>query len=367
MKEEKKRILQMVQEGTITAEEAMGILEELEKAGKESEQKEQVLVNELSTVVLDKERPEQEKLETGKKTLTINKEKIFGFVETAIQKIKDTDLDFNFGSSVEVSHIFQDHPSVLKELAVGIANGGVTITAWNQPEVRVECAAKVYRRENQDEAREEFIKNCVFTSADGKLDLQMQQRTIKLEAAIFIPAQHLEEISVRLFNGAIKGNGLRADKLKLKTANGPILLQDLHAGGCEAETGNGKISMERAQCTKVEAESLNGAITLNGNFRNVEAQSFNGQVASVNLDPECESIQAKTVTGSIQLQLPAGIAADGELKSNLGGFNVELGGIDVVEEKSEVIQKVLKFKTKKEQPAGLFILADTKTGSITIR
>ena len=52
MQEEKKKILQSVQDGKMTAEEAFAILEELEKAEQESEKKEQILKNELSTEVI---------------------------------------------------------------------------------------------------------------------------------------------------------------------------------------------------------------------------------------------------------------------------------------------------------------------------
>ena len=52
MQEEKKKILQSVQDGKMTAEEALAILEELEKAKQESEKKEQILKSELSTEVI---------------------------------------------------------------------------------------------------------------------------------------------------------------------------------------------------------------------------------------------------------------------------------------------------------------------------
>ena len=51
MKEERKRILKMVEEGKLTVDEALGLLEELEKSTKSMEEKQEKLVNELATVV----------------------------------------------------------------------------------------------------------------------------------------------------------------------------------------------------------------------------------------------------------------------------------------------------------------------------
>ena len=104
MQEEKKKILQSVQDGKMTAEEALAILEELEKAKQESEKKEQILKNELSTEVIhrtEKKRKKMHDYDYFKKNFQSSKEMILDFVESAFQKIKDTDLDFNFGKSVD--------------------------------------------------------------------------------------------------------------------------------------------------------------------------------------------------------------------------------------------------------------------------
>ena len=364
MQEEKKKILQMVQEGLITVDEAYTILNELDKANKESEKKEENLLNELSTVVLNKETPKEN--ESLNKKVQFSKEKILGFVETAIQKIKDTDLDFNFGASQEINHIFQDLPRDLKEIEIEIANGKLSIETWDQPDIRIECAAKVYRSETQAQAREEFLKNVHFTNEEGRVRFHVLQKSVKVDTKIFVPVRHYESISIRLFNGGITGGSLLVDTLKAKTANGAITLQKVEGKTCDAETGNGKITINDTRFEVVEAESLNGAIVVNGHYQQIDAQSFNGQISCQVLDPACESIQAKSVTGSIQLQLPSGASADGELKSNLGSFNISLGGIDVIEEKSDVIQKVLKFKTQKDTLPSLHLFADTKTGAITI-
>ena len=72
------------------------------------------------------------------------------------------------------------------------------------------------------------------------------------------------------------------------------------------------------------------------------------------------------MTGKIQLSLVAGTPVSGELKSNLGSFNVSLEGINIIEEKNDVILKVLKFKTIQEQSPVTHIFAESKTGAISV-
>lgn len=371
MQEEKKKILQSVQDGKMTAEEAFAILEELEKAEQESEKKEQVLKNELSTeVVQEKKKSEEDHSDHDydyfKKNIHSTKEKILDFVESAFQKIKDNDLDFNFGKSVDVSHIFQHDETAINEINIEIANGKTKIVAWDAQEVRVECQAKVYRVEDQEKARELFVKNTLFMINDGKMKFYIQDKGMKVDAVIYVPKKDYENVQIRMFNGAIIAEALWAEHVKVKSANGAITVEGVHGENCDLETGNGAIAIQTSQFDKLEAETLNGAIQAGGNFKKVDMQTFNGQIVCRNERLDSESIYAKSVTGKIQLSLAAGTVVSGELKSNLGSFNVSLEGINIVEEKNDVIQKSLIFKTIQEQPAFTHIFAESKTGAISV-
>ncbi len=371
MQDEKKKILQSVQDGKMTAEEAFAILEELNQAAQESEKKEQKLKNELSTEVVQQEKKKSEDHSTHdydyfKKNFQSSKEKILDFVESAFQKIKDTDLDFNFGKSIEISHIFQHGEAPIYEIDADIANGKTKIVAWDSQDIRVECKAKVYHAEDQDKAKEIFLKNVLFTIDDGKCKFYIQDKGIKVDVEMYIPKKEYEDIQIRMFNGGITTEALKAEHFKLKSANGALTLDGVNGESCELETGNGAITIQTAQFDKIEAETLNGAIHADGQFNKVDLQTFNGQINCHNEKVDSESINANSVTGKIQLSLAAGTAVSGELKSNLGSFNVSLEGINIIEEKSEVIQKVLKFKTVQEQPPVTHIFAESKTGAITV-
>ncbi|MGE7761779.1 DUF4097 family beta strand repeat-containing protein [Peribacillus sp. NPDC097895] len=365
MQEERKKILEMIQDGKLTAEEAMGLLEDLEKASQESEAKEQKLQNELSTVVVDK-KSEGSTQDTFKKNIQSSKEKIIDFVESAFKKIKETDLDFNFGKSVEVSHIFQHDYDFLNEVDVDIANGKVKIATWNQKDVRVECHAKVYRVEDIEEARKNFLEEVEFSIEDGKMKFKVREKAIKVDTIMYIPRKEYEDIHVRLFNGAITTESLKSENLKAKTANGAIHIMQGKGDSCELETGNGMITISDTNFNDLEAETLNGAINAAGYFKKLDVQTFNGEIVCSNFGMDCDSIHAKSITGKVKLILPPGKAIEGELKSNLGSFNVSLEGMTIIEEKSDVVQKVLKFKTVKEEVPVLHVFAETKTAAITV-
>jgi DUF4097 and DUF4098 domain-containing protein YvlB len=363
MKEEKKRILKMVEEGKLTVDEAVTLLDELEKAQQTMEQKQEQIVNELSTAVNFEETKKEDPLQAKYQS---TKEKIFDFVDTALKKIKDFDFDLNFGQSIEISHIFHQGDVDLTNMDIDVANGSIKIAAWDQPDVRIECQAKVFRVENSDQARQNFLRDVVFSVENRKLRFMTQQKWMKVESVIYVPKSEYERVRIRMFNGTILGEEMNVADLRVKTANGKINLERIKGKQAEIETANGKIKIINSQIEDLEAETINGGIKLDGDFKKVETQSFNGNISYNISGNRTEVIQVKATTGGIDLFVPEGLPVNGELKTNLGGFNVQLVGVQILEEKSEMIQKSLRFQSINHPDKMVKIYADTKTGSIAI-
>ncbi|MEW9109642.1 DUF4097 family beta strand repeat-containing protein [Cytobacillus gottheilii] len=364
MQEERKRILKMVEDGKLKVDEALILLEELEKSSKTAQEKEQNMFPELSNKVhfeeAKKEDPLNEKFNSAKV-------KIIDFVDSALKKIKDADFDLNFGQSVDITHIFQYSNVYLKNIDIDVANGGIKLIPWEQQDVRIECNAKVYRVETQEEARQKFLKDVLFAVEGEKLRFSAQQKWMKLEASIYVPQSQYENIKVRMFNGPIDGENLYAESFKAKSANGKINVAGLQGKYAEVETANGQINISNSTVDEFEIETINGVVHVEGSCKKADIQTFHGDIHCTIKGTGCEQLEAKVTTGNIELFVPEFTAVNGELKTNLGSFNVELDGIEVIEEKSEVIQKNLRFRSLKDPVSGLRLLADSKTGSISVK
>ena len=127
------------------------------------------------------------------------------------------------------------------------------------------------------------------------------------------------------------------------------------------------IQLNQCKIGEIDAETLNGAILVEGDFRKVELQSFNGHIHCKLDGDRCEMLEAKATTGGIDIDVPEYVTVNGKLKSNFGNFTVDLEGIQIVEEKNEFMQKTLGFKSIKDSQTDVQLLADTKTGSIVVR
>ncbi|WP_044892970.1 DUF4097 family beta strand repeat-containing protein [Bacillus alveayuensis] len=362
--EERKRILKMVEEGKLTAEEALVLLEQLEQAEKEGKEKANKMITALSTDVYFKEAKQET---SSAMKWSSFKEKILDFLDVTVKKLKDFDLDFNFGTYFDVKHIFQQDNAFFRTMDINIANGSVKLIPWNDSHIRIECEAKVYRVDSAEAARQLFLQDVLFTIDNGHLLFSVPKQQLKVHAVIYLPQAIYDSGKIRLFNGEIRGEKLQIKKLHAKTANGAIMLEQFQGEEAELETVHGAVKMTKSSVHQLEVENINGLIHVSGHYHKINLQSFSGSVECKTENIDSDTIFIKTVAGSVKLWLPTQMALDGELKTNIGGFSYNYPGITIIDEKNETIQKWLRFKVHGDEKKSTHLYVDTKTGSVSIK
>ncbi|WP_164525455.1 DUF4097 family beta strand repeat-containing protein [Siminovitchia acidinfaciens] len=386
MNQDRKRILEMVQEGKLSAQEAIILLDALEDGGGDAADAKPASLEKQSTDTASKAESKAESTtgSTGDTSWQQSKskesdsgddtfytqieqagERIFDFVNTALRKIKD--LDWQITQSVEVPHVFQQADEQIERIDIDIANGPVRVIAWDQQEVRVECQAKVYRVEDRDEGRSYFLDNTVFSQDNGLLCFATKSKWMRVETTVYIPRKIYKKITVRIFSGEMTGELLESEHLIVKTTNGKVDLTGISGKKLDVETMNGQIKVIDLNTDQVEAETVNGAVDVTGFSRKADLKSFNGNITCTLAHSGTEMVEAKAVTGNIYVNVPDSATIDGEVRSNLGSYTLDLEGINVLHEKKEVIQKQMKFKRSGSDDHTMYLEADTKTGSVFIR
>ena len=360
MKEQRTRILRLVEEGKLSAEEALSLIEALEKEEAVKEEK----MTALSTEVLGEKHSSDFHQHSAEHKQSIGN-KLMDWVDSAVKKVKDMDLDLNFGKSIDLQHIFQFQGEFFQDIDIQLSNGSVSLEPWSEKDIRVECDVKVFRVENTEQARETFLAGVDCQIEGNRFVFFTEKKTMKINLIIRIPEQAYEQVKVKLFNGPIRGEDLTVDSLKVKTANGVVSFSSLKGVKGEFETANGQIKLSDAQFNNLELETISGHIQFTGSTEKLDAQSFNGNVQLKLGDNRCETLYAKTATGNIDITVPEKSAIVGELKSNLGSLSTLLNDVEISYEKNETIQKELKFRTSEQAKMSLF--ADSKTGSIEIK
>jgi DUF4097 and DUF4098 domain-containing protein YvlB len=364
MQEERKMVLKLIDDGKITAEEGVALLKELGDQERQATADKKTEPNTYLSNHVDWGNGREHR---GKYNQTSFTNRFSDFIEQTFQKIKEFDLDLNFGHSVEVDHIFQHRDSHISKIDIAIENGSVHFVPWDESDVRVECKVKVYHEKEIEAARKYFLDEVSFGVADQKLQFKSQEKSLKVTAIIFVPRQNFEEVSLFTFNGNVSGEDISANKLKAKTVNGRISFDKLSGQTISLETVNGSISVDKLVAEKSEAKTIHGTINLGATGGQVDVETFNGTIKYKLIEAVKSKAYLKTTTGSIEITVPVAVQTEGELKTVVGGFTCDLPKLEILDEKKDIVNKFVTFVSNKGLEPVFYIEAEASTGSILIQ
>jgi DUF4097 and DUF4098 domain-containing protein YvlB len=351
--EERKMILNMLNEGKISAEEAEKLLYALND-------KKKLMMNSLSL---------KKKAVQGATAVKLPSSgyKVAKFFDRVVKRIKTVDFDLNFGPSEPVHYVFQDSHVMFQEMDIEVYNGSVTIVPWDRKDVQVECDALVYKVAEGSSAKTKFRNETFYDCDATKMRFYSRNKHQKVNAVISIPKESYEDIKVTTFNGPVKISHCHAKNLALKTTVGAIAANHCSGETIKASAANGSLTLQDCHFKDVEAETMNGPIRLTVDAAQVRSETINGSIYCRFASAVEGYASFKTVTGKIETEFPEALEMEAVLKTIVGGFVCDLDKVEVKEEKKEVTRKFLSFTTNKGSNWPIFKLeAEAKTGSVAV-
>jgi len=380
MQEERKRILDSVEKGTISAQEALILLEALGNGEAKQSASPSTLTRFEPETKSTHSYTETDNKKTGfsqaddfmediKKDFTQFGDRFMQFMQSAVGKVKSFDFDMPFGEPIQFHHTFTKEDVNIREISADFANGKIEIYPSQDGQVRAECHVKVYRSPTEEEAKKEFLDKFVFVVDHQRLRMISDLKTTSVNVVLYVPKQVYDSISIRLFNGAFAGKHLEVDRLKVKTSNGKIELKDVQFEDGEIQTVNGAIHVKEAKGNKIDAETINGRIYIDGYLSEIDAQSVNGHVVVTTKNQKARKIEGRAVAGTVEIYVPSNIALQGEVSSNLGKMEVALSDVTRMNEQEHFLQKSIRFTKDIADltDAALYIKGEAKTGSVLVR
>ncbi len=399
MSGEKLYVLRLLEQGKVTFEEALALLEALQGSDDTSEKEESL--EEVSVVQVedewdaqDEDEDEDEEIEgvdvadavqdaldeVGEELRSLGDEireeirealqEAGQEVQAAMQEVGEelrtavgagTGLAGLFGGSFGPQYNWQEEREIAVgddvkslDLAIKTKNGRVRLlpAAADSEQISVTIEYRL-QAANEDEARAMAKQGLEETQVmrDGVLSLAfIANEAIKgtVSFTVYLPPE-------------------LAAKLELTSKNGAISLQDVKGKG-KLETKNGSIKVRGRCYEELEAETKNGSITIAASIGNLTASSKNGSVRA-SLEPLSENseISLSTNNGSVR----AALACDDEIGYSLdvethrGGLKMELPGlVSQMQEKRRWRGTTQNWDTAKRKAQ---LTVQTRNGSISIR
>ena len=386
MQDERKRILDSVEKGTISAQEALILLEALGNGeSKQSATSRSTQGQPTLTPFEPETKSTHTYTETTKKKIDSSQaddfmedikndfsqfgERFMQFMQSAVGKMKSFDLDMPFGEPIQFHHTFTKEDVDFSEISADLTNGKLEIYPSQDGQLRAECHVKVYRSTSEEEAKKEFFEKFVFVMDQQRVRIISDLKTTSVNVVLYVPKQAYNSISIRLFNGAFNGNHLEVDRLKVKTSNGKIELKDVQFEDGDIQTANGAIHVNDVKGNKIEADTMNGRIYIDGHLKEINAHSVNGHVVLTTRNQQARKIEGHAVAGAVEIYVPSNVPLQGEVASNFGKMDVALSDVTRLNEQDHFLQKSIRF-TKDiadSVAAPLYVKGEAKTGSVLVR
>lgn len=403
MQNERKRILQLVENGVISAEEAIVLLEKL------SSQKESTptpVVPSVNETKQEDVKPAAEDVhdaepifeEQEKKQKTTGFEDIFGktfndkeinkkmdefmndlktdlsqfstrmagLMGSTLSKLKDLDIETPFGEKVEFTKTFAFPAEEVNGIELDIANGKVDVVKATDNLVTVEAHVKTQIKGTKDDTIMQVTEGLVKLT-EQKLHVQSPNKFTQLKVQVAIPEKHYDVFIARLLNGGISIEGLDAKVIKAKSYNGLIRLENAKFDHAELQTSNGAVEARNVKGDDLEIETANGRIYIDGDLKEVEAESVNGHVVVTTTSSEAHKIKARAIAGSVELYVPKTVAIEGQLYSNFGKADVGLSDAKVYEEEEQFLLKSVRFNKELADAKLLKLVGESRTGTVLVR
>lgn len=210
---------------------------------------------------------------------------------------------------------------------------------------------------------------------DIEVDTERNPNGVRSDLEVHVPSG--SQVEVEAFSAEITVTGVTGS-VQAESVNGAITV----SGADEVEAQSVSAGVTVTGGSRVKAESVNGPVTLKGVRQDVEASTVNGPLqvsgsgfdrvrlevvsGDVRFDGDLTGradLSVESVSGGVELRLPAGQAAEFDLSTFSGDIRNELSQEHAAKASRWTSQKELQFTTGS---GGARVSAQTLSGSIEI-
>lgn len=380
MQNERQKILELVEKGTISAKEAITLLEALEKSSNttqrvmENTSKEDPFFHEAKKEEQQKKSDSdfakhfQEEMHDFRKDLSQIGSMFMDMMNTAVKKVKEFDVSSPFGERFEFTHTEELVASDVQNILVDLPNGSFSFEPSDGERIQVMCKVKApFVNESEEETRSNFLNQFVVKNDAGTLRILSHLKIAQVNVKVLIPERKFEKLSVRLMNGSVTLRDSVFEELKVKTLNGAIKGTALTFNKATVDSTNGSVELTDVRGKDLEAETLNGRVYVDGTLEEVEAKSVNGHVVVTTCSSNSSKVKAQTVAGTVELYVPRTISLRGKVVTNFGKVDVGIQDVSKIEAQDQFLSKVVRFDKEVEGANRLLIEGESKTGAVLVR
>lgn len=314
MKEEKLMILSMLEDGKITSEEAVKLLEALED------------LEEFSSKDTENKNTSGDKYNKQiKKVIEEIGVDIGDAFSTMIDGLKGFGNSFglNINSDTITIDLEKDLSAIERPIIdLKAVNGSIKVNKSDSDNlvIKVDCQYKNGLLDNNKEFYNFYNEGnrIVFTP--------IYKNDLSVKLSVLLPNKLYEEIILNTTNGKIEFNDINSGKVNIVTGNSSINVKDVVSKEIHAFTANGRINIYNIDTEEVLCKTTNGTIDIKDiKSEIIQLTTSNGRINCTNINTDkAKEIRLVTSNGSIISEMNTLVKdAYFELETSMGSISLE--------------------------------------------
>lgn len=268
MKEERMMILTMLEEGKISSEEALKLLDAIDDVPEDDLEREFIITDEDESKE-EKKMNFEKTMEKVEKTLKEQGKKVGDFgadlgnkISELFSGIKDRNYSVNFWGSYEtISNTLEKDISHIDEpiLDLRSVNGSISLKTWEKQSLLLKVICN-YKKGVLDE-NDTFYD---FYEEDNKIIFRPNfTSNIGIKLEVYVPKKKYDNIILNTSNSKIEVREVNLNSLICDTTNSNITVSNIVGNDVKLATKNGRISIEKVESPIILANSTNSSMLLN--------------------------------------------------------------------------------------------------------
>ena len=264
------------------------------------------------------------------------------------------------------SYAFEEEFGEIGIIEIKVANGDIKMKSAPQSTVTIEGEFRLNEEFETQEEIEQYINERLNVSLENDtFKFFIPSKKVYADVTFVFPEKEYDYVSVKGLNSGIRMKDFTGKDFYAESQNGEISVKNVSGTMLELTSKNGTIKQLDGQFKDTILDGTNGNIIFDAEAESATLKTVNGSIKVKKVSPNAKQIMAKTVNGSVQLDVPESLELEATLSTSLGKLHYDDAQYEVIKHEKTVTSHSVVLRRQKET-VPVRITGKTTTGSVTL-
>ena len=264
------------------------------------------------------------------------------------------------------SYAFEEEFGEIGIIEIKVANGDIKMKTAPQSTVTIEGEFRLNEEFETQEEIENYINERMNVSLENDtFKFFIPSKKVYADVTFVFPEKEYDYVSVKGLNSGIRMKDFTGKDFYAESQNGEISVKNVSGIMLELTSKNGTIKQLDGKFKDSILDGTNGNIIFDAEAESATLKTVNGSIKVKKVVPNAKQVMAKTVNGSVQLDVPESLEVEAALSTSLGKLHYDDVQYEVIKHEKTVTSHSVVLRRQKET-VPVRITGKTTTGSVTL-